>query len=228
MSFYFICLPVMRILHPFLLCILLLIGAARSAAQTMPAAAPLPSAGPAAEAAPDKPLLKIGLNAGRAVRYGGYYGLSARLPLSVGVEHLLSPKFTLYGQLHADFRLARRNEYFGDQNFAIPSGALGMGARYYYNQAGRAQRERPHGPFVGNYLALEAHTEVRRRQMQSTDVAPSLNLLWGTQRRLGRNFLFDFNAGLGLGPQRSDSYLGYSSGSLNVITQLNLGVYFGR
>lgn len=199
-----------------------------SFAQSAPAA---PEASvPAAEAPSQKLLLKVGLNAGRALRYGGYYGLSVRLPLSVGAEYALSSKFTVYGQLDAEFRLGRRNEYFGDQDFAIPAGALGVGARYYYNQAGRARHNRAHGPFVGNYLALEAHTERRQRYAQLADVAPSLNLLWGMQRRLGRNFLFDFNAGAGLGPRRSDSYLGYSSpeGNLNITTQLNLGIYFGR
>ena len=216
----------MRLPYCLLLAGLLLASPGISPAQTAPAG---PVAPPSTSAAPSpRVLLKVGLNAGRAVRYGGYYGLSARLPLSVGAEYLLSPKFTLYGQLDADFRLSRRNEYFGDQRFAIPSGAVGVGARYYYNQAGRARQGRPHGPFVGNYLALEAHTEVRRRNEQSPDVAPSLNLLWGAQRRLGRSFLFDFNAGLGLGPRRSDSYLGYSSSNLNVVTQVNLGVYFGR
>jgi hypothetical protein len=189
-----------------------------------------PSATTPTETAPDRLLLKVGLNAGRALRYTGYYGLSARLPLSVGAEYALSSKFTLYGQADADFRLFKNNTYGGDGEFAIPAGGLGIGARYYYNQAGRERHNRPHGAFVGNYLALEAHTELRQRYGLRNDVAPSLNAVWGMQRRLGRNFLFDFNAGLGLGPHRSDSYLGYSpnNSNLNFTTQLNLGVYFGR
>ena len=217
----------MRLL-PLLTLGLLLGGPALSFAQSTPV---LPEASaPAAEVPSEKMLLKVGLNAGRALRYGGYYGLSVCLPLSVGAEYALSPKFTVYGQLDADFRLGRRNEYFVNQGFVIPAGALGLGARYYYNQAGRARHERAHGLFVGNYLALEAHTELRQRYAQRADVAPGLNLLWGMQRRLGRNFLFDFNTGVGLGPRRSDSYLGYSSpgGNLNVTTQFNLGIYFGR
>lgn len=189
-----------------------------------------PSVTAPTEIAPNRLLLKVGLNAGRAIRYTGYYGLAARLPLSVGAEYALSSKFTLYGQVDADFRLLRNNAYFGDRDFIIPAGGLGIGARYYYNQAGRERHNRPHGAFTGNYLALEAHTELRQRYGLRNDVSPSLNAVWGMQRRLGRNFLFDFNAGLGLGPHRRDSNLGYSptNSNLNITTQLNFGVYFGR
>ncbi|MDB5270953.1 MAG: hypothetical protein JWP58_3993 [Hymenobacter sp.] len=204
--------------------LLVLAGTTYSLGQSAPAAtAPT-------ETTPDRLLLKVGLNAGRALRYTGYYGLSARLPLSVGAEYALSPKFTLYGQLDADFRILKNNAYLGERDFLIPAGGVGIGARYYYNQAGRERHNRPHGAFVGNYLAVEAHTELRQRYGLRNDLAPSLNAVWGMQRRLGRSFLFDFNAGLGLGPHRSDSYLGYTpnNSNLNITTQLNLGVYFGR
>ena len=225
MNFHFNHLIRMVLIRFLLPSLLVLAGTVYCHGQVAPAPEAIPSA-----AAPDKLLLKVGLNAGRAFRYTGYYGLSARLPLSVGAEYALSPKFTLYGQLDADFRLFRDHTRLGDQDFIVPAGGLGIGARYYYNQAGRERHNRPHGAFVGNYLALEAHTEVRQRFGLRNDVAPSLNAVWGMQRRLGRSFLFDFNAGVGLGPYRNDSALGYSSGSsdLNITTQLNLGVYFGR
>lgn len=221
---------------PFLLSgFLLLASATLSLGQTVPAppeATPVSLTAAAvapSEATPDRLLLKIGLNAGRSLRWGGYYGLAARLPVSLAAEYALSSKVTVYGQLDADFRLSRQNAYFGDQDFFIPTGALGVGARYYYNQAGRERHNRSHGPFVGNYLALEAHAEGRQRYGNRNDLAPGLNLLWGMQRRLGRNFLFDFNAGAGLGPLRTDSYIGYSNGgNLNITTQFNLGIYFGR
>lgn len=217
----------MHFLRP-LLSGLLLASTANCLAQTAPAPVVPPTAAP--ETAPDKLLLKVGLNTGRAFRYSGYYGLAARLPVSVGAEYLLSPKFTLYAQLDADVQLSRRNEYFGDQHFAIPTGAVGIGARYYYNQAGRARHHRPHGPFAGNYLALEAHTELRQRYGTSTEVAPGLNLLWGMQRRLGRSFLFDFNVGAGLGPVASRTGFGIRNpgSNVNITTQINLSVYFGR
>ncbi len=201
---------------------------------TPPAASPAAAAPsvPIATAPPQKLLLKVGLNAGRAVRWGGYYGLSARLPLAVGAEYALSNKFTLYGQLDADFRLPSQSAYYGDRALTIPTGALGVGARYYYNQAGRERRNRPHGPFVGNYLALEAHTEIRRNYGSDlrNNFSPGLNLVWGMQRRLGHNFLFDFNAGVGLGPNRNDTSFGFnfSPSPTTITTQFNLGIYFGR
>ena len=67
----------------------------------MPGAAPpLPNAGSSlsAEAAPDKLLLKVGLNASRALGWGGYgsyEGFLGRALLSVGAEVALSSKFTV-------------------------------------------------------------------------------------------------------------------------------------
>ena len=223
----------MRLLRSILSNLLFFAGATTAFGQTE-ATSPAVLATPVepAETAARPLLLKVGLNAGRALRYGGYYGLSARLPVTVGAEYALSPKFTVYGQADIDFRLStKQDNFYGDQYFVVPSGAIGVGARYYYNQAGRAQHNRAHGPFVGNYLALEAHTEMRRRYKLPADVSPGLNVVWGMQRRLSRSFLFDFNAGLGVSPVRSDTNLGYSSqaaGSMNFTTQFNLGIYFGR
>ena len=220
----------MRLVHSLLPGLLVLASPISGLGQpvTPPPASSTGAATVPAEATPHKLLLKVGLNAGRSLRYGGFYGLAARLPVSVGAEYSLSRRFTLYGQLDTDFRLSSQNTFYGDQHFVIPTGALGVGVRYYYNQAGRERQNRPHGTFVGNYLGLEAHTELRQRYGVRNDVAPGLNLLWGMQRRLGRNFLFDFNAGAGLTPYRSDTNVGYSTSGLNITTQLNLGVYFGH
>lgn len=233
MIFYLICFCLMRLLRSVLPGLLFSAGATAAFGQTgaTPPAVLVPPA-ESAETAAHPLLLKVGLNAGRALRYGSYYGLSMQLPVTVGAEYALSQKFTVYGQVDADFRLSnRQNNFHGDPNFVMPSGAIGVGARYYYNQAGRIRQNRPHGPFVGNYLALEAHTEMRRRYKLPTDVSPGLNVVWGMQRRLSRNFLFDFNAGLGVSPVRSDANLGYSSqasGGMNFTTQFNLSIYFGR
>ena len=221
----------MLLLRPALSGLLLLAGTSLGFGQTVPAptdAAPVP----------DKLQLRVGLNAARAFRGSSYEGLLGRLPLSAGVEYALSPKFTVYGQIDADLGMPYRTAYNGIPRPLLPTGALGLGARYYYNQAGRARHGRAHGAFVGNYLALEAHTEMRRHHHNGygnpdyrlvTEYAPSLNLLWGMQRRLNRSLLFDFNAGVGLSPKRSDTHFGgYSSGALNTSTHINLGLYFGR
>ena len=222
---------------------LLLAATVTSLAQTapVPAAAPETAVLPAAE--PPRLLLKVGLNAARAFRWSGYYGIPFRLPVSAGAEYRLNSKFTLYGQLDADFAIPRHISYFGARTPLLPTGALSIGGRYYYNQAGRAQHNRAHGAFVGNYLAAEIHTEMwNRYEFEGASLAiptgsyalrrdyvPTLNVLWGMQRRLGRNFLFDASAGLGIGASRSDlNFGGFSSGALNLSGQLNLGVYFGR
>ncbi|WP_125921706.1 hypothetical protein [Hymenobacter lapidarius] len=225
----------MRTLRLFLPGVLLVASTARSSAQTAPApaatpgAAPsLPTAGPApTDAASDKLLLKVGLNAGRAITMGGYDGFLGRVPLSVGAEVALSSKFTLYGQADADFSL-RRPTFNGERSNLIPSGAIGLGGRYYYNQVGRARNNRAHGQFIGNYLGLEAHAEMRRLYGRSVETMPSLNLLWGMQRRINRSLLFDINAGIGAGASYNGATLGLSSAPFTFTTQLNASLYFGR
>ncbi|MBJ6107883.1 hypothetical protein JAO73_02590 [Hymenobacter sp. BT523] len=221
---------------------LLWLAASVASGQTVAPAATAPAApeAPADDAA--RPVLvKVGLNVARSFRWGGYNGIPFRVPVTVGVEYRLHSKFTLYGQLDADFATSRYGGYADQRTPLLPTGALSLGGRYYYNQAGRARSNRAHGAFVGNYLAAEAHTEMWHH-FESPGLAipagdielrrsyvPTLNLLWGMQRRLGRRFLFDGSAGIGVGATRSDlNFGGFSSGPVNLSGQLNLGVYFGR
>jgi hypothetical protein len=198
----------------------------------------------AAEPLTDKVQVRVGLNAARIFRHGNYYGLGSRVPLSAGVEYALNRRFSLYGQADADLGLFRNDPGRKVDSPLLPTGALSIGGRYYYNQAGRARHDRARGSFVANYLAAELHTEMLRTPefvittpypnlegyyTYRTSYTPTLNLLWGMQRRLGSRFLFDLNAGVGIGPTRSDAHFGgYSAGGLNLSTQINLGVYFGR
>jgi hypothetical protein len=243
MIFLLICSVLMYLTKSLLPGVLLLAAAINSLAQTVPAPAAVPEAATLPATESPRILLKVGLNAARAFRWGGYYGIPFRLPFSTGAEYRLNTKFTLYGQLDADFAIPRHTSYFGERTPLLPTGALSIGGRYYYNQAGRAQHNRVHGAFVGNYLAAEIHTEMwNRYEFEGASLAiptggyalrrnyvPTLNVLWGMQRRLGRNFLFDTSAGLGIGATRSDlNFGGFSSGALNLSGQLNLGVYFGR
>jgi hypothetical protein len=205
------------------------------------ATAPVTAIVPTEEVVARPVLVKVGLNVARSFRWGGYYGIPFRVPLAVGAEYRLSPKFTLYGQLDADFATSRGTGYGGERSPLLPTGALSLGGRYYYNQAGRARDNRAHGAFVGNYLAAEMHTEMWHHYESSSlaipkgnvelrrDYVPTLNLLWGMQRRLSRSFLFDASAGIGVGVTRSDlNFGGFSSGPVNLSGQLNIGVYFGR
>ena len=224
----------MRFLRRLLPAFLLLGGPTSLLAQTAPAPATVPGppttalAAAPAPTAPDKWLLKVGLNAGRALHWGGYEGFRGRVPLSVGAEYALSPAFTLHGQADADFELRRRTSYAGERRNLVPSGALGLGGRYYYNQAGRARNNRAHGQFIGNYLGLEARAEMRRGYGRTVETMPSLNLLWGMQRRINRNLLFDLNAGVGMGASYNRAVLGLESAPFTITTQLNASLYFGR
>ena len=221
----------MRKIHYLLPSLVLLASVTHSLAQTVPAAASQSAGVPAVatEESPDRLLLKVGLNAGRAFRWGGYHGLLSQVPLTVATEYSLNCKFTVYGQVDADFGVRRRESFSGDRSNLIPSGAVGVGGRYYCNQAARAQQNRAHGPFVGNYLGLELRSEMRRLYGRQVGFAPALNAVWGMQRRLNRNFLFDLNAGIGVGPNQNRNTLSYAPDpALTITTQLNLGIYFGR
>ncbi|MBF9236178.1 hypothetical protein I2I05_02105 [Hymenobacter sp. BT683] len=216
----------MHISGSFLSGLLLLSSVTLSKAQTAPGPSATPEAQPALTVAPaDAParkvLLKVGLNAGRAFRTGGAFGLNSRLPVTVGAEYLLNSKFTIFGQADTDFNFFEREPYPGLRNPLVSSGAIGVGVRYYGNQV--------HNPFEGYYLGAEIHTELRRAYGLNTRANPTLNLICGMQRRLGSNFLFDLNAGVGIGAnQQKSGYNGYNPSPLTVTTQLNLGIYFGR
>ena len=220
----------MRVYSHFWSALLLLAGPVASAQvvgqQSQPDSLATPGAAVPTEA-PRRLLLKIGVNAGRALHWGGYEGYRLTLPVTVGAEYALGTNFTAYGQLHTDFRVTPTSALSDRQRYAIPGGGVGVGIRYYYNQAGRARQNRPHGLFQGNYVALEAQTELRRRYYGPDEYLPGLGLQWGMQRRLSRSFLLDLNAGIGLETVRSAYYSG-GAWRPNFAYQFNLGLYFGR
>lgn len=155
-------------------------------------------------------LFKIGVTPTRWVPQYRYNGFQIRVSPSIGLERQLSPVLTLYALAEVDF-LTRRTDYFwGEKEALVHTGAVGIGARYYYNQAGRERHHRAHGPFVGNYVALEAMTELDRKMLAGLDgngnivpayhvqAMPLLNAYWGLQRRPGKHFLYDINTGVGI------------------------------
>lgn len=122
-----------------------------------------------------------------------------------------------------------------------------LGGRYYYNQAKRVARGRAVGPFVGNYLALNASTEYSPMRVRSPYVDNTrinyefsgLTALWGMQRRLGSLLIYDLSAGLGAfnslqSIQRyytsSGAYAGhsYTNRRLEVGPVVNLQLSFAR
>lgn len=173
-------------------------------------------------------LLKIGFTPSRLLPEYRYDGLNWVVAPSLGAEYQLGRHVNLYGQADVDFAVARRYTYYGgsnDKEALVHSGAVGLGVRYYYNQAGRERHNRAHGPFMGNYLALESTVELYHRQFYSyaygtypnptplrigyhTELTPLVNLYWGMQRRVGQHFLYDVNAGIGV-LARPTYYYGY-------------------
>lgn len=155
-------------------------------------------------------LVKTGIAPTRCVPQYRYNDLRLRLSPSIGLERQITPTVTLYALAEADFLPRRASYYWGEREALVHTGAVGVGGRYYYNQAGRAQHQRVHGPFVGNYVALEALTELDRKLFTGLDgngnsttaynvqAMPLLNAYWGLQRRPGKHFLYDLNTGVGI------------------------------
>ena len=184
------------------------------------AQAPVPAETPVAAVAPRRLLLKLGLTPSRLLPQYRYNGFNWVVAPSLGAEYQLGPHVTVYGQADVDFTLSHRQYYLAgaaEQAALVHSGAIGLGLRYYYNQQGRERHNRAHGSFVGNYLALEATTELERVRYYDysydyttnpnpttfaseyrTQTTPLLNVYWGLQRRLGPHFLYDFNVGAGI------------------------------
>jgi len=204
----------------------ILAGTAASYGQNaLPAPEATSPSATSAESAPHKLLLKAGLNVGRSMRLTNLDGWSGRVPISLASEYSLSSKFTLYGQFDTDIALRRLPSDVGSGGL-VPTGAIGVGGRCYYNQQKRSQANLAHGLFVGNYLGLEMHNELQRYG-NFLRTGPSLNALWGMQRRLSDNFLFDFNAGVGYGPN-SSANTGYITPAGTIATQFNMSIYFGN
>lgn len=220
------------------------------------AQAPVPTETPTAAITPRRFLLKLGVTPSRLLPQYRYNGFNWVVAPSLGAEYQLGPYVTVYGQTDIDFSLSHQKYYFAgaaEQEALVHSGAIGLGLRYYYNQQGRERHNRAHGSFAGNYLALEATTELARVRYYDysfdyttnpyptiadseyrTQITPLLNVYWGLQRRLGSHFLYDFNVGAGIIAKptsyyyhayyRNDRPLYYLDGDFAI----NLRLYFVR
>ena len=194
--------------------------------------------------APRRLLLKAGLAPGRLLSQSSFYGFLLRVSPSVGLEHQLSPKFTLSGEVEADITLPRHYLFYGNSRRSlVPTAGTGLMLRYYYNQAGRARHNRARGPFVGNYLALGTSTELEERAIGEFDYIDiyspptfkthylfdtSVNLYWGMQRRLGRHFLYDLNVGAGAGTRYFPGLNRPDWPYIQPNIDVNLRIYFVR
>ncbi|MBO0359261.1 hypothetical protein J0X19_14965 [Hymenobacter sp. BT186] len=133
--------------------------------------------------------------------FGGFGGLS--LPLILSVEHHLSPAVSLYANGFSGFHLY--NGLFDQyRRFGVGYYGFDAGIRYYYNQEKRRLKGRPTGPFVGNYVALQASSVFRPAINYSNYRYSGLTAIWGMQRRVGKYGWLNTYVGAGIG--RSGRY----------------------
>lgn len=190
-------------------------------------------------APPPRLRLKAGFNLAHLVVVPEVRGRLV-VPLALGLECRMAPRFSIYGQAEAYLPTGRapRGRRAG---VALPlaSGAGALGVRYYYHHTRPADSLARPARF-GDYLALEnngawqALAAARGRGRNRTAPAqftPALYLLAGTQRGwAGRPLLFDASAGVGLQtpayyyrrPEQPPTH------AWAVATQVNLRVYFGH
>jgi len=188
---------------------------------------------------PPTVLLKVGLRATHVSYSANNQNWSLVVPLSLGAEYRLAPRFGFYGQVEADLQTsrtavaARRRR---PQAIAVPSAALGVGLRYYYNQPRRSE-PLPNANLYGSYLALEGNIErnavtgrfvsLSRRQT-TTGLTPGLYAYWGTQHRLRRALLYDVSAGLGFQAPTYYNFESIAPTHYNIAAQVNLRLYWSH
>jgi hypothetical protein len=184
-------------------------------------------------------LLKVGLRATHISYSANNQKWSLVVPLSLGAEYRLAPRFGFYGQVEADLQTsrtavaARRRR---PQAVAVPSAALGMGLRYYYNQPRRGEPLR-NTNLYGSYLALEGNIErnavagrfvSQSRRQSATGLTPGLYAYWGTQHRLRRALLYDVSAGLGFQAPTYYNFESMAPTHYNIAVQANLRLYWSH
>ncbi|RZK23387.1 MAG: hypothetical protein EOO56_05250 [Hymenobacter sp.] len=158
------------------------------------------------------------------------------VPVSLGAEYRLAPRFSVYSQFEADLQASRAANGRRRQATAVPSTAVALGLRYYYNQPAK-DKPLHNSSLYGNYLALEGNLErsevtaayvSRSRRQAPTSLTPGLYAFWGTQHRLRRSLLYDLNAGLGVQMPPYYSYESIVPAHYQVAAQVNIRVYWGR
>jgi hypothetical protein len=186
---------------------------------------------------PPAVLLKAGLRVTHVNYSPGSQTWRLVVPLSFGAEYRLAPRFSFYGQVEADLQTshtaARRRR---PQAVAVPSAALGVGLRYYYNQPKRGEPLR-NTNLYGNYLALEGSIERNEltgkyvnpsRRQTAAGLTPGLYAFWGTQHRLRRSLLYEASAGIGFQAPTYYNFENIAPAHYNVAAQVNLRLYWSH
>ncbi|MBJ6143281.1 hypothetical protein [Hymenobacter sp. BT559] len=189
---------------------------------------------------PPAVLLKVGLRATHISYSANSQAWSLVVPLSLGAEYRLAPRFGFYGQVEADLQTGRttiaRRRGPSQAAVAVPSAALGVGLRYYYNQPRHGEPLR-NTNLYGSYLAVEGNIErntvvgryvsLSRRQA-TTGLTPGLYAYWGTQHRLRGALLYDASAGLGFQAPTYYNFESIAPAHYNIAVQVNLRLYWSH
>ena len=114
-----------------------------------------------------------------------------------GIEQKILPTLSVLGEVK--YSTYKNN----DSQFSISSYSFNIGTRYYYSLAKRMNNGVSVNNFSANYISLEVkdisthngYNSDHKLQL-SEHQNPSLNLLWGMQRKIGKFNYLDFNTGL--------------------------------
>lgn len=121
----------------------------------------------------------------------GFSGLSLSLETPVSNKVLLEFAAGLGAgyKVNEDFKYRM---YFDDPAFF---GSAHM--KYYYNQQDRVDAGRPVSYNAGNFFGIKAKYTSPTLKDQKTWHTMLIGFHWGMQRKMGKYFLYQFNAGIG-------------------------------
>ncbi|OWP64741.1 hypothetical protein CDA63_02990 [Hymenobacter amundsenii] len=182
----------------------------------VPTPAPTPNATPAA-AEPPRVLFKLGTGVVNGSGYGGYGGLT--LPVILGAEWQFAPGWSAAANGSVSWNVGPRRYYGGSSSDRwrplLAQGNLDAAVRHYYHQEKRQQKGRRTGPYQGPYVALQFNNYFQPNFPNGYNNSrrlgydySSLNLLWGTQRRVGGHGLLDTYIGAGVSNNKTYYYDG--------------------
>lgn len=159
-------------------------------------------------------MFKVGLS---NLGFGGYYGLS--MGLRIAYERKISVPLSLFFQY--------RHQMYGWTSNGL---GLDVALRYYYSLPGRIKKGKSANNFSANYFSLQSKNDISARyadrpfpypiQRDGTLFDPSVSLLYGIQRRLGKRGFVDVN----LGGSWHPSKIAYRTFSIG--TNFTIGVAF--
>jgi hypothetical protein len=200
----------------------------------------LASPAAAQSAAPDSTPRPLLLKAGLRLTHLRYAHDSKSwqflLPLSLGAEYRLAPRFSLYTQLEADMQASyTSNQRRTTRRSTLAVASVALGVRYYYGGGPQA------GPRFGRYLSLEGSTDWEQltdarwlrarshgRRATPAVLTPGVYALWGVQQRLRHHTYYDVSAGGGiLAPAYYNFERPNTPTHWNVGGQASIRLYFG-